>query len=153
LLYDAKRTAAGKRESVPVYAQSDSMLYINGDRILRYAGNVDIRQGTDRITSGTAIVYLDASNELKRTVAEEKVVITQPGRRATGEFAQYDAAEETIVLRGNPATIKDDERGSSEGREVTVRIKDNVVVGTGKKGEKGAGRLRSVYKLKDGKVN
>ncbi len=153
LLYDAKRSAGGKRSSVPVYAQSDAMQYVNDERRLRYTGNVDIRQGTDRITAGTAVVYLDAANELKKTVAEKKVVITQPGRKATGEFAQYDAAEETIILRGDPATVKDDESGSSEGREVLVRLKDNVIVGTGKSGDKGTGRMRSVYKLKDGKLN
>ena len=153
LLYDAKRTAGGKRDSVPVYAQAGSMVYLNGDRILRYQKKVDIRQGTDRIVAGEASVFLDEKNELLRTVAEQDVVITQPGRKATGSFASYDAREELIVLRGDPATVRDDERGSSSGKEVRVDLKKNTVVGTGKQGESCTGRMRSVYKLKDGKLN
>lgn len=153
LLYDAKRTVGGKRSSVPVYAQADSMVYVNGDRTLRYEGNVDIRQGTDRIRAGIASVYLDKSNDLSQTIVERNVVITQPGRRATGDYAKYDAGEELIVLRGSPASVRDEERGSSEGREVVVNLKNNSVIGTGKSGDKGTGRIRSVYKLKDTKLN
>lgn len=153
LLYDVKAAAGPKRGSSPVYAQAASLLYVNSERVLRYRNKVDIRQGGERITAGSAVVFLDESNELVRTEVEDDVVITQPGRRATGDYASYDASEETIVLRGTPATVRDADRGLSEGREVIVRLKDNVVVGTGSKGKGGAGRTRSVYKLKDGKLN
>lgn len=153
LLYDAQRTTGGNRTSIPVYAEAGSMLYIDGDRLLRYQKGVDIRQGTDRIKAGTASVTLNSRNELVNTVAENDVVITQPGRRATGSYARYDAVAEVIVLRGDPATVKDEERGSSQGREVVVNLKQNLVTGTGKGAPNGTGRIRSVYKLKEGEKN
>ncbi|HUF05097.1 MAG TPA: LPS export ABC transporter periplasmic protein LptC [Aridibacter sp.] len=153
LLYDAQRTTGAKRTSVPVYAEAGSMLYIEGDRLLRYQKGVDIRQGSDRIKAGSASVTLNSRNELVSTVAETDVEITQPGRRATGSYARYDAVDEVIVLRGNPATVRDVERGSSQGREVVVNLKKNLVTGTGKGSPNGTGRIRSVYKLKDGERN
>jgi len=153
LLYEAERTIGGKSLKQPVYAEAGSMVYLSGDRLLRYREAVDIRQGTDRITSGSATVFLDANGELARTVVEKEVTITQPGRRATGDYASYDAKEELVTLRGDPATVRDEEHGSSSGREVTVDLKNNVVVGTGKSSPNSGGRTRSVYKLKDGKLN
>ncbi|QQS41907.1 MAG: LPS export ABC transporter periplasmic protein LptC [Acidobacteriota bacterium] len=153
LLYDAQRTVGGKRTSVPVYAAAGSMLYIDGDRLLRYQKGVDIRQGTDRIRAGSASVTLNRNNELVSTVAEKNVEITQPGRRATGSYARYDTAEEVIVLRGDPATVSDQERGSSRGREVVVNLKQKLITGSGGDGQGGTGRIRSVYKLKEGERN
>lgn len=153
LLYDATRTSGGKRTSVPVYAEAGSMLYLRGDNMLRYDKNVDIRQGTDRIRAGSAAVNLDKSNEVTNTVAEKNVIITQPGRKATGSYARYDAVNDRIVLRGDPATVLDEERGSSSGREVIVDLKNNRVTGEGKDSPNDTGRIRSVYKLKDGDLN
>ena len=101
----------------------------------------------------TFVRELTGSNDLSQTIVERNVVITQPGRKATGDYAKYDAGEELIVLRGRPASVRDEERGSSEGSEVVVNLKDNSVIGTGKSGDKGTGRIRSVYKLKDTKLN
>ncbi|MCO6510802.1 MAG: LPS export ABC transporter periplasmic protein LptC [Aridibacter famidurans] len=153
LLYDAERTVAGKRTSIPVHAAAGSMLYIESDRLLRYEKGVDIRQGTDRIRAGSASVRLNQKNELLSTVAEKDVEITQPGRRATGSYARYDTVDEVIVLRGDPATVSDQERGSSRGREVVVNLKQNLVTGSGSDAPGGTGRIRSVYKLKESERN
>lgn len=152
LLYDVNQTVGGRRAKNPVYVSASEMQYQKDQNVLSYSGNVDIRQGTDRITAGSADVYLDSSNNVSRTIAENNVVITQPGRKATGDFAEYVAADETVVLRGNPARVNDSERGSAQGREVKVYVRENRVEGEGKS-ESGAGRMRTVYKIKNGKLN
>ena len=149
LLYDIKRKENGVETNVPVYAAGNKMLYDRDKRVLRYENGVDIRQGADRIVAGIASVYLNEKNEVSQTIAENNVVITQPNRKAVGDYAQYNASEETVLLRGNPARIDDSENGSSQGGEVMVYLRENRVVGEGKTKQNTAGRIRSVYKVKN----
>jgi lipopolysaccharide transport protein LptA/LPS export ABC transporter protein LptC len=148
LLYDAKQTVNGKKSDVPVYVTAQKMSYSKENRWLRYEGDVDIRQGTDRITAGIANVYLKGNNELSQAVAENKVVVTQPNRRASGEWAQYTADSETVVLRGNPALVEDSENGSSQSAQITVNMRTKNVVSESKTTTTNSGRIRSVYKVK-----
>jgi lipopolysaccharide export system protein LptA len=117
--------------------------------MLRYQTSVDIRQGTDRITGEKADVYLDANNELAKAEVETNVVITQPKRRATGTFASYTAADEMVVLRGNPARVEDAEQGSSQGAQMTVHLRENRVSTQGRSTQNTTGRTRSVYKVQE----
>jgi LPS export ABC transporter protein LptC/lipopolysaccharide transport protein LptA len=149
LLYDAKRKENGRETSVPVYASSDKILYIDEKKYLRYENNVDIRQGSDRILAGVANVYLDKNNALKQTIAENNVVITQPTRKATGEYANYNALDETVILRGNPAKVEDRENGSTQGAQMTVLLREDRVINESKTAENNTGRIRTVYKVKE----
>ncbi|MBK9216107.1 MAG: LPS export ABC transporter periplasmic protein LptC [Chloracidobacterium sp.] len=146
VLYNAK---AGQRiRSVPVYASAGSLIYQRDERRLRYASAVDIRQGSDRLTASAADIFVDEHNDVIRTVAENDVVLTQPGRRATGDWAQFTSADEVAVIRGEPATIVDAERGSLQGREMTFRLKENrVAIESRVRAGNLAGRTRSVYKV------
>jgi LPS export ABC transporter protein LptC len=145
------RVAAGSGTSAkqPVHASGARMSYVRASGLLRYEEGVEIRQGSDRITGAVANIYLDDKNELSQTVVENQVVITQPGRKATGDYAQYIAANETVLLRGRPARINDAERGSSEGAEVLVYMREDRVVGQGKSERDPSGRIRSVFKVKN----
>ena len=124
------------------------MTYDRDKRLLQYRTSVDIRQGTDRITAGSADVYLNENNEVSKTIAETNVVITQPTRRATGDWAQYIAEDETAILRGNPAVVNDAENGSSQSGQLTFSMRDNRVISEGKSKLNTSGRTRSVYKVK-----
>lgn len=150
-LYQARRKeASGARTVVPVFATSRSMTYTDQNRLLHYEGDVDIKQGTERITGGVADVYLmNESYEVERTVAQRDVVVTQPGRKGTGDWAQYTAADETVVLTGNPAHVEDAEKGTSESRRMTVYLREDRVVSDGG-GEPGqpTGRVRTTHKIK-----
>ena len=148
VLYDAKKKEKGKETTVPVYASSNKLFYNRENRQLRYEENVDIRQGTDRITAGKADIYMDDKNEMSKTIAETNVVITQPNRRALGDWAQYTSENEVAILRGNPAKIDDSENGSSQGAQVTVYMRENRVVGESQSEQNNTGRTRSVYKVK-----
>jgi lipopolysaccharide export system protein LptA len=148
LLYDAKRKENGKETSVPVYAAAQKLSYDKDKNILRYETNVDIRQGADRIVAGAANVFLNDKNEVSQTVAENNVVITQPNRKVVGEYAQYNMADETVVLRGNPARVEDSENGSSQGAQLTLSLRDKRIEGESKTRENNTGRMRTVYKVK-----
>lgn len=149
LLYDAKKKENGKETTVPVFASANKLFYQRDKNLLRYEGNVDIRQGTDRIVAGVASVILNDKNEVSQTVAENNVVITQPNRKAAGDYAQYTAADEKVILRGNPATIEDTEKGSSNGAQVTVFLNEKRIVTESKTEQNNTGRIRTVYKIKN----
>lgn len=150
-LYQARRREPnGARTVVPVFATSRSMTYTDANRLIHYEGDVDIKQGTERMTGGVADVYLmKETYEVERTVAQRDVVVTQPGRRGTGDWAQYTAADETVVLTGNPAHVEDAEKGTSESRRMTVYLREDRVVSDGG-GEPGqpTGRVRTTHKVK-----
>ena len=148
LLYNAKRKENGKESNVPVYVSSKKLTYTRDDRQLRYENDVDIRQGKDRITGGLAKIFLTETNELARTELETNVVITQPNRRAMADYAQYNASDEVVILRGNPAYVEDAENGTSQGAQMTVYLRENRVIGEGKSKQNTSGRTRSVYKVK-----
>jgi lipopolysaccharide export system protein LptA len=147
-LYDVKRKSGNTTAVVPVFASSDSMSYTEPNRTLHYEGSVDIRQGTDRITSGMADVYLTREgNEVEKTVAQRKVVLTQPNRKGTGDWIQYTTADEIAVFKGNPARVDDADKGSTEGSRLTVNVREGRVTADDARGPLSPGRVRSSHKV------
>ena len=147
-LYNARRKSAGASSTVPVFATSDSISYSEANRTLHYEGNVDIRQSTDRLTSGVADVYLLKNvNEVEKTVAQRNVVLTQPNRKGLADWLQYTSADEVAVLKGNPARVEDTEKGSSEGGRLTVYMRDGRVIADDVRGPQ-SGRVRSTHKVR-----
>ena len=148
-IYTASRKGAPGNSTVPVSASADSMSYSDPNRILHYEGNVDIRQETDRITSGVADVYLfKESSKVEKTIAQRNVVLTQPNRKGTGDWIQYSSADEVAVLTGNPARVEDIEKGSTEGGRLTVNMRDGRVTADDVRGPQSPGRVRSTHKVK-----
>jgi LPS export ABC transporter protein LptC len=149
-LYQARRKAAnGEREIVPVFATSRSMTYNDAERLLHYAGEVDIRQGTERITSEVSDVYLQKDNyEVERTISQRSVVVTQPGRKGMGDWGEYTAADETVVLTGKPARVEDAEKGTSESNRMVVYLRENRVVSDAGESPQSTGRVRTTHKIK-----
>ena len=148
-LYNAKRRIEGNLTEMPVFASSDTMFYSDGQRIIHYEGNVDIKQGSDRMTSGVADVYLAKdTNEMEKTIAERNVVLTQPGRRGTGDWVQYTTVDEVAVLKGNPARVDDAEQGNTQGARLTVNMRDSRVTADDTRGPLSPGRVRSTHKIR-----
>jgi LPS export ABC transporter protein LptC len=149
-LYNARRKEPnGTRTVVPVFATSQRMSYTDAERLLHYEGDVDIKQGTERLTGGVADVYLQKETyEVERTVTQRGVVVTQPGRRGTGEWAQYTAADETVVLTGRPARVEDAEKGTSESPRMIVHLRDNSVTSDGGPAKQSTGRVRTTHKIR-----
>lgn len=148
LLYESKRVENGVESNQPIFASAQRLTYDRTGRVLHYENNVDIRQGKDRISGGSAKVFLTEANQPSRTEIERNVIITQPARKAAADFARYETASETLFLQGSPATVEDAEQGRSQGAEITLNLKDNRFSTNAAKAVTG-GRTRSVYKIKD----
>jgi len=148
-IYNAKGREENKNTVVPVFASADSMFYSDPDRTIHYEGNVDIKQGTDRMTSGVADVYLQKeSNEMEKTIAQRNVVLTQPNRKGTGDWVEYTSANEIAILKGNPARVEDVEQGNSEGGRLTLSVRDGKVTADDARGPLSPGRVRSTHKIR-----
>lgn len=148
-LYQTKQKTGGVTNVVPVFATAESMRYSDSDRVVHYETNVDIKQGTDRMTSGVADVYLQKEvNELEKIIAQRDVVLIQPGKRATGDWCQYTAADEVAVLKGNPAHVEDAAQGTTDGNRLTVYRRENRVVVDDARGTQSPGRVRSTHPVK-----
>jgi len=138
-----------QKASTVTSASAGSMAFDREKRLLQYRSAVDIRQGADRITAESADIYLNDKNEVSRTIVEKNVAITQPNRKASGEWAEYSAETEVAVLRGHPASVSDRENGSSQGEQLTFSMRENRVSVQGSLKPAATGRTRSVYKIKD----
>lgn len=148
VLYNAQRKENGKTTTVPASATSDKIAYTAGNKQLHYEGNVDMRQGTDRITANTSDIFMNEQNDVKQTNAEGNVVITQPNRRVRGTWVQYTTADEIAIVRGDPAVVEDALQGTSQGAQMTVLMRENKVVNQGST-KSTMGRTRSVYKVQN----
>jgi lipopolysaccharide export system protein LptA len=148
-VYNARRRVEGVSTTVPVFASADSMFYSEPNRLLHYENNVDIRTGTDRVTSGLADVYLSRqTSEVEKTVAQGNVVLTQPNRKGIGDWMQYTTTDEVAVLKGNPARVEEVEKGSTEGGRLTVYVREGRVTADDARGLQSPGRVRSTHKVK-----
>lgn len=148
-VYNARRRVDGVSTVVPVFASADAMSYSEPNRLLHYESNVDIRAGTDRVTSGVADVYLASqTSEVEKTIAQKQVVLTQPNRKGVGEWMQYTTADEVAVLTGNPARVEDAEKGDTEGNRLTLYVREGRVTADSAKGRTSSGRVRSTHKVK-----
>jgi len=147
-LYQAKQKTGNSTNVVPVFATAEYMRYSDPDRLLHYETNVDIKQGTDRMTAGIADVYLQKdTNEVDHTICQHNVVIVQPNRRGTGEWCQYTTADEIAVLTGNPAHVEDAEQGTTDGNRVTMYRRENRVTVDDTRGSQSPGRVHSTHKI------
>jgi len=148
-IYNAKKRVENNNQVVPVFAAADSMFYSDPDRTIHYEGNVDIKQGTDRLTSAIADVYLTKeTNEMEKTVAQRNVVLTQPNRKGTGDWVEYTSASEIAVLKGNPARVEGTEQGNTEGNRLTLSMKEGKVTADDARGPQSPGRVRSTHKIR-----
>ena len=148
-IYNAKGRAENSNTVVPVFAAADSMFYSDPDRAIHYEGNVDIKQGSDRLTGGVADVYLEKeSNEMNKTIAQRSVVLTQPNRKGTGDWVEYTSANEIAILKGNPARVEDVEQGNTEGNRLTLSVRDGKVTADDARGPLSPGRVRSTHKIR-----
>ncbi|MBI3951375.1 MAG: LPS export ABC transporter periplasmic protein LptC [Acidobacteria bacterium] len=136
----------GSSQTVPVFAKAQRMTYLDSERLVRYESEAQLQQGSDRLSANRVTVFLKRDlNEIERAVAEEQVVVTEPGRRASGDQAVYTAADDRVVLIGQPARVEDDRYDVVQrGPRLTYLLGDDkVVVGD----NSGSQRIRSVRKI------
>ena len=130
LLKGSAAAPAGKPETRPVTIRADRLEYFDEGRKASYRGNVRLQTENTSMEAERLDVYFSAApsteeSEMERAVAEGRVSVVQPGRRAAGEHAEYFAREGKIVLSGGTPSVYDAEKGFTTGRRLTFYIHDD----------------------------
>jgi lipopolysaccharide export system protein LptA len=125
----------------PIHITSARLNYSDPERRVFLDGGVTAKSADATMTGQQMTVFLLPRSESKagtnpaspgqidRIIAENKVVITQPTRHATGDRLVYTSADDKFVLTGGPPSIFDAERGKTTGDSLTFyRHDDRVLV-------------------------
>ena len=121
-----------QKEQSPLMITAERLTYMDPERRAVYEGGVSARNGFGTLRSDQLQVFFTASGasgsaQIERALATGKVIITQPGRRARSEQAEYFAAEDKIVLSGGSPIVEDEQRGSTTGRRLTFYLGDDRI--------------------------
>jgi len=128
-------------KSMPVAITSSGLTYTDAERKAHFGGEV-MAKGTDfTVTAKQMDAFFSARGQvspappvssagnLDKIVASGQVVVTQPGRRASGDQLVYTSVDDKFVLTGGPPSIFDAERGKITGVSLTFyRHDDRVLV-------------------------
>jgi lipopolysaccharide export system protein LptA len=128
-------------KATPVHITSARLNYADAERRIFLDGGVTAKGSETTMTAQQMTVFLlprsqshagagpGTPGQVERIVAQDRVVITQPTRHATGDRLVYTAAEDKFVLTGGPPSIFDAERGKITGDSLTFyRHDDRVLV-------------------------
>ena len=133
---------------MPVKITSSRLSYTDSERKAHFEDGVQAKGADLTIVAVRWTYFYSVGNKLHRIsqlrnwlrhgrwtgkidhiVAREQVVITQPGRKATGDELVYTASDDKFVLTGGPPSIFDAEHGKITGVSLTLfRHDDRVLV-------------------------
>ena len=152
------------------HVASKQMVYTDSARTIEFTGAVRVVQQDGVLTSNEATVWLTpaaaASTQAKNApapvsgflggrvdhmVATGAVVISQPGRRGTGDKLVYTASDGVYVLTGTkavPPKVVDQAQGTTTGAALRFKSGDDSVEVLGSVDGKTAGRVRSETRMK-----
>ena len=131
-------------KATPVTITSAHLTYKDADRKIVLEGGVTVKGADATLTARQMDVFLASRNpsadgserstpgRVEQIVAQDKVVITQPTRHATGDRLVYSAKDEKFVLTGGPPSIFDAERGKITGDSLTFFRRDDRVLVEGR---------------------
>ena len=134
----------------PVHITSARLNYTDAERKIFLDGGVTAKGSDATLTGQQMTVFLRPRSEsqagtvpvpapnpatpgqIERIVAEDRVVVTEPARHATGDRLVYTSADDKFVLTGGPPSIFDAERGKITGDSLTFFRHDDRVLVEGK---------------------
>jgi len=126
----------------PVKVTSARLTYTDAQRKAHFEGNV-VAQGVNMTVRAKEMDAFFRSQpppgpasgrkpgnsaQLDHIVARDNVVLTEPGRRGTGENLLYTVADDRFVLTGGPPSIFDAEHGKITGVSLTFYRRDDRVL-------------------------
>ena len=139
-------TQADKQGRVtPIAISADRLTYFDDARKVRFEGKVVAISKDITATAAEMDCFLQASGTgndspkpatagtLDRIVASGGVIVTQNGRRASGDQLVYTAADDKFVMTGGSPSIFDAERGLITGVSLTLYGHDGRVLVEGSK--------------------
>jgi lipopolysaccharide export system protein LptA len=137
----------------PIDVTADKLTYVDIERRARYTGNVMAKSTSGTISAQQIDVYLkptdsaeggqpgteakaakpaipgsDGPSKVDHMVAVEKVVVTEPNRRAVGDRLVYTADDGKYYLTGKTASIFDAVHGTVWGDSLTFYSHDDRVL-------------------------
>ena len=125
----------------PITITSSRLTYTDNERKAHFDGAVQAKGADATIDANQMDVYLQSRGEsvasqalaatgrVDHIVATGRVLISQPGRHATGNQLIYTSVEDKFVLTGGPPSIFDAEHGKITGVSLTFfRHDDRVLV-------------------------
>jgi lipopolysaccharide export system protein LptA len=126
-------SAGTQGEKRPVTIRADRLEYFDQGRKASYRGNVRLQAENTTLEADRVNVYFlggagAEGAEVDRAVADGRVKVRQPMRRAAGDRAEYFAAEGRILLTGGPPTLHDEEKGFTTGQRLTFFIRDDTLL-------------------------
>ncbi len=116
------------------------LTYSDSERRVHYEGGVTAKGAEFTASADTLDAYLlphsqtsavqelSGPGQLDHMLAQGKVVIQQPKRRAEGQNLVYTAADDKFVLTGGPPSIFDAEQGKITGVSLTFFRRDDRVL-------------------------
>jgi lipopolysaccharide export system protein LptA len=137
----AKLSQAGKNGKItPVNVVADRLVYSEEKRILYFGGDAQATSGDIGLSAAEINCFFIESyqtndkkavglgSNLNKVVASGSVIVTEPGRRATGSHLAYTAADDKFVMTGGPPSIFDAEHGNVTGVSLTLYGHDGRVL-------------------------
>jgi lipopolysaccharide export system protein LptA len=132
--------------SSPIFITGARLTYADAERKVHYEGGVSAKGVDFSASAKTMDLYLRPRSEagtnsnpsasgpaqLDRIVAQDDVIVQQPGRRALGQTLLYEAVPDKFTLTGGPPSIFDAERGKITGDSLTFFRRDDRVLVEGK---------------------
>jgi lipopolysaccharide export system protein LptA len=132
----------------PVEVISDKLTYNDDERRARYSGNVFAKTANSTISAQQLDVYLkqpgegdaqanakaaaipgaEGPSKIDHMVAQGKVIVTEPNRRAVGDKLVYTADDAKYFLTGKSPSIFDATRGTVWGDSLTFYSRDDRVL-------------------------
>ncbi|HEV2426413.1 MAG TPA: LptA/OstA family protein [Terriglobia bacterium] len=123
----------GSGATQPVTIRADRLEYRDLEHKAMYRGHVrmDASGATlecDRLDAYFTTPQPAQPSQLDRAVADGNVVLLEPGRRGTGDHADYLAREGKIVMTGGPPSLYDAQKGFTTGRSLTFFTQDDSLL-------------------------
>jgi len=142
----AKNPEQKASQSNPIFITGARLTYADAERKVHYEGGVSAKGVDFSASAKTMDLYLRPRSEagtnsnpsasgpaqLDRIVAQDDVVVQQPGRRALGQTLLYEAVPDKFTLTGGLPSIFDAERGKITGDSLTFFRRDDRVLVEGK---------------------
>jgi lipopolysaccharide export system protein LptA len=132
----SRQSAPQRGSTEPVTIRSDHVEYFDLSRKAVYQGHVRMDGSGATLQADRLEAYFSRDGEkereespkLERAAADGHVTIVEPGRRATGDRAEYFAVSGKIVMTGGPPTLYDSEKGFATGRSLTFSLLDDSLL-------------------------
>jgi lipopolysaccharide export system protein LptA len=123
----------------PVTIRADHFDYRDLEHKAVYRGHVRMDSSGATLECGRLDAYFTAPepgqpSQLDHAVAEDHVMLTEPGRRGLGNRADYFAREGKIVMTGGPPSLYDAQKGFTTGRTLTFFTQDDSLIVDGGSG-------------------